>query len=576
MHAQLTRSATGVPNQATVSGASIGARQMFGRVASRGQFASGSSAVALALLRRAGSKGLTQCAPFPRVSTNRHYCVASASASDSAGNDPQRVVIMGGGFGGLYTAIRLSSLFWPKGKKPQITLVDQAERFTFKPLLYELLNGSATEEEVAPSFTQLLAPYPIRFLQAKAVAVEPESPLSDGGSSQGGRVQLEGGSSLEYDWLVVALGSATDSKGVPGAKELAIPFNTHEDATRVLEAIRGIEAQASPSSKVMVVGAGYAGVELASVLAERLYGRAQVQLVTPRDDILDTSPEGQRLAARRVLAQLGVEIITGSKVCALRKPSPLETFGSSQEAAAPSASSSQVGQLPSSCVVELQAADGSRQQAACELVMWTAGSSPATKVERRGFPFPTTQAGSILTDSTLRVQKHMRVFSLGDVSGPVPSSSEAPYGSGGPLPATAQVAFQQADYAAWNLWAAMNGRPLLPFRYQHLGNMMALGQLNAAVALPIPVPIPIKSAVQSTPLGALLDFAGVKLEGSDAESGVTLEGPLAAAVRRAAYLYRQPTNEQRINVAASWLQQAAGIAANVAAGGPSARGGTQP
>lgn len=126
------------------------------------------------------------------------------------------MVVMGGGFGGLYTAVRLSSLFWQRNKMPQvrvrrvpawrvapsmrphaprarrlgkrrlrsarpgaparpthplpaqITLVDKSDRFVFKPLLYELLNGGADEAEVAPPFLQLLAPYPVRYVQVSA------------------------------------------------------------------------------------------------------------------------------------------------------------------------------------------------------------------------------------------------------------------------------------------------------------------------------------------------------------------------------------------------------------------------
>eukprot|EP00983_Pelagomonas_calceolata_P068288 1149858-Pelagomonas_calceolata.AAC.1 len=168
----------------------------------------------------------------------------------------------------------------------QVTLVDQSERFVFKPLLYELLTGGADENEVAPSFLQLLAPYPVRyiqvgvyvrvrayftqFIQAKVSGAEPEE-LQDGGSSSGGRVILDDGTDVEYDWLVVALGSQgtceiwctsielaiqhvhlicrqsavcvhsvracarvqANDRGIPGVKELAVPFNTFEDAQRV-------------------------------------------------------------------------------------------------------------------------------------------------------------------------------------------------------------------------------------------------------------------------------------------------------------------------------------------------------
>jgi hypothetical protein len=102
----------------------------------------------------------------------------------------------------------------------------------------------------------------------------------------------------------------------------------------------------------------------------------------------------------------------------------------------------------------------------------------------------------------------------------------------------------------------------LPCRYQHLGSMMSLGATNAAVALPLELPEAISSTLASSPLGPLLDLAGVKMQ-----KGLVLEGPLAQLLRRAAYLYRQPTNEQRLSVAASWLQQAVEVGAKLSGQG---------
>ncbi len=88
--------------------------------------------------------------------------------------------------------------------------------------------------------------------------------------------------------------------------------------------------------------------------------------------------------------------------------------------------------------------------------------------------------------------------------------------------------------------------------------MMALGQINAAVALPISLPAELQQSLQNSALGSVLQMAGVQV-GVQVGDNVTLEGPLAAALRRAAYLYRQPTNEQRVSVAASWVAQAAEV-----------------
>lgn len=98
-----------------------------------------------------------------------------------------RVCILGGGFGGLYTAVRLDQLLWPREMKPQVTLIDQSERFVFKPLLYDLLAGVAAPWEVAPAFAQLLAPYNINFVKGAVASVQPQETLLAGGSATGAR-----------------------------------------------------------------------------------------------------------------------------------------------------------------------------------------------------------------------------------------------------------------------------------------------------------------------------------------------------------------------------------------------------
>lgn len=529
------------------------------------------------LTRVAGHRCLRQLGVFPGVSTaaagHQHgqqrgaglivrasSSSASGYAGTSAASNPPRVVVLGGGFGGLYAAVRLDQLLWPKGTKPEVVVVDQSDKFVFKPLLYEVINGTASEAEVAPSFHDLLAPYPaVRFVQAQVGAVEPAA--ADAAADAAGHVALADGTRLPYDFLVVALGSTPDARGVPGVTEWSVPFNSFDDAMRARGTL-DLLADSGAGGKVVVVGAGYAGVELSAVVAERLRGSGSavaVQLITPGADIMESSPSGQRESARRVLADLGVEVMTGTRV--------LELTGPTASASEPPPTT------PTACCIRLErAAPGGTPSSSLEsadLVVWTAGSSPVMRrAARSGFPFPVSDKGAILTEPTLQVHGMDRAFALGDVASAAAEQAPGSREASATLPATAQVAFQQADYVAWNIWASINKRQLLPFRYQHLGNMMALGQLNAAVALPIPLPAPLAAAASSSPLvGPLLGALGVKLGGSDPESGVTLEGPLAALVRRGAYLYRQPTNEQRMSVAASWLQRGLQAAASVVGSG---------
>jgi NADH dehydrogenase FAD-containing subunit len=481
---------------------------------------------------------------------------SSASAAPPAGGP--RVCILGGGFGGLYTAVKLEALMWPPGTRPQVTLIDQAERFTFKPLLYELLSGAAGEDEVAPPFAQLLAPYAVTFVRGRVAAVRPDgAPAAGGGGSEGGgAVVLESGDSVPYDWLVLALGAETNTFGVPGVKENALGFSTYADAARVAARLDALDAAPSPPS-VVVVGGGYAGVELAAAVAERRRGRGRVQLVTSGGDVLPAATQGQREAARRALADGGVAILAGEAVTEVRAVAP--------------------GGEGAPRLVYTRGAGGEAQALEADLVLWAAGQAPAPRADAAAaaaLPFPADARGATETDATLRVLRHPRVFALGDVAVGGGGGGGGGGGAGGaPLPATAQVAFQQADYVAWNLWASMNGRPLLRFAYQHLGDMMSLGASRGAVALPIPVPPPLSAAAGAGPLGELLRAAGVRVSATYAggSDGVTLEGPLAAGLRRAAYLYRQPTDEQRLKVAAAWAgeatRQVAELARQVLGGG---------
>ncbi|KAL6587961.1 Nuclear pore complex subunit [Orobanche minor] len=163
-----------------------------------------------------------------------------------------------------------------------------------------------------------------------------------------------------------------------------------------------------------------------------------------------------------------------------------------------------------------------RQVVEADLVLWTVGSKPLLpELEPSDKPInlPLNGRGQVETDETLRIKGHPRIFAVGN-------SSAVRDRHGNMLPDTAQVAFQQADFAGWNLWAAINGRSLLPFRFQNLGEMMTLGRYDAAIS---------PSFVE----------------------GLTLEGPVGHTARKLAYLIRLPTDEHRLKVGISWLTKTA-------------------
>jgi NADH:ubiquinone reductase (non-electrogenic) len=511
----------------------------------------------------------------------------AASSSDAPARPPPapyagppRVVVVGGGFGGLYAALKLDALGdWPDRNPPRVTLVDRSDRFVFKPLLYELVNETAPEWEVCPKFEDLLEPTKVAFHRGRVADVRPDPPEgpprtlpipSDAGgpssaaafSSAGGVVVTDDGAELAYDYLIVGVGTASSSSLVPGAKDHALPLSTFEDAQRLAGALRDLESEsrrvdgAFKAPRVAVVGGGLSGAELAGVVADRLRaadGEATVELFAGRGGVMPGSPAGQRDAAERRLAEAGVVARRGcvvSKVSAAAEPNrrvPTRATLVWTETEERSESGSKA--TPEDAREE-------ERLGAYDLVCWTVGQ----RVEApESWPFVRdARTRKIAVEKTLRAEGHARVFCLGDVAhvrgdersnvsaGASASESESESESasvvGGfadfaydaapppaaPLPSTAQVAFQQADYAAWNVWSSVSNRPLLPFKYQHIGDMMTLGRLDAAVALPV--------------------------------GGLVVDGPAAQALRRAAYLYRAPTDAHRAKIAGEWVKESASFA----------------
>ncbi|MEH1874835.1 NAD(P)/FAD-dependent oxidoreductase [Nostoc sp.] len=381
-----------------------------------------------------------------------------------------RICILGGGFGGLYTALRLSQLPWESTQKPEIVLVDQSDRFLFSPLLYELLTGELQTWEIAPPFEEVLQGTGVRFYQGVVSGIDIDQKL----------VNIHEGPEIPYDRLVLALGGETPLDLVPGATSYAYPFRTISDVYRLEERLRYLEESDADKIRVAIIGAGYSGVELACKLADRLGQRGRFRIVEIADQILRTSPEFNREAAKKAIEARGVFIDLETKVESIEQNSISLEY------------KNQLDTIP------------------VDLVIWTVGTRVAPVV--KSLSLKQNQRGQIITTSNLQVLDHPEIFALGDLA-------DCHDIEGQQVPATAQAAFQQADYTAWNIWASLTNRPLLPFRYQQLGEMMALGIDNAT-----------------------LTGLGIKLDGS-----------LASVARRIAYLYRLPTLDHQLKVGFNWL-----------------------
>ncbi|MGD1873926.1 MAG: NAD(P)/FAD-dependent oxidoreductase [Mastigocoleus sp.] len=382
------------------------------------------------------------------------------------------ICILGGGFGGLYTALRLSELYREQEQKPDIVLVDKSDRFVFLPLLYELLTGEMQTWEIAPPFEEILQNTGVRFCQSAVSGINVEQKL----------VYLQDGPEISYDRLVLGLGGETPLDMVPGATSYAYPFRSIADAYGIEERLRILEDAKTEKIRVAIVGAGYSGVELACKLADRLGDKGRIRLIELSDQILSTSLEFNRKAATKALDERKVFIDLETKVESITQDSISLEY------------KQQVDTIP------------------VDLVLWTVGTKVTPVVEN--LPLKKNERGQIVTRATLQVHDYDEVYALGDLA-------DFQDEEGKKIPATAQAAFQQADFTAWNIWASLNNRPLLPFRYQALGEIMSLGKDNATLT----------------------------------SLGIKMEGTLGYVARRLIYLYRLPTLEHQLKVGFNWLSR---------------------
>lgn len=354
-------------------------------------------------------------------------------AADSLGRPD--VCIVGGGFGGLYTALKLGALGWEEGCAPRVTLIDRSDRFVFLPMLYEITTGTVSCWEVAPRFEELLAGSSVNFVHGDVTAIDTESglisvrpaPKPAAPAKAAGAVTSASGLSLPYDHAVLSMGAGPSFGGVPGAAELAMPFYSLDDALALRKKLLPLSRSSAGRCQLAIVGGSYVGVELAANLADWLTPHGvQITLVHRSEALLSTSEEFSRMVAQSRLESRGVRVLLETSVQSVL-PGQLSLKSSSSED------------------ISLDA----------DLVVWCAGTKPSSLAHELGLPLD--PRGRIRTDAFLAVDGAANLHALGDVAAATDASGAAP-------PSTAQAAMQQADYAAWNTRAALQGTKPLPFR----------------------------------------------------------------------------------------------------------------
>jgi NADH dehydrogenase len=363
--------------------------------------------------------------------------------------NPPRVVILGGGFGGLEAARALA------GADVRVTLLDRHNYHLFQPLLYQVATASLSPGDVASPIRWILRKQKnVEVLLAEAREIDPI----------GRRVMIDR-DAVSYDYLVVATGAAHAYFGHPEWAARAPGLKTLDDALemrrRVLLAFEAAERESDPDKQrrlltFVIVGGGPTGVELAGALAEiarqslrqdfrRIHPEsARIVLLEGSPYVLGPFPDPLRVAARRALERLGVEVRTNAKV------TDIDEQGVTVEAT----------------VVE-QASGHQRIDA--ETVLWAAGVAASPLARSLGVPLD--RVGRVTPEPTLSLAAHPNIFVAGDIC--------AFAQDGMPLPGVAQVAMQQGAQAARNIRRAIEGKPLEPFRYHDYGMMATIGRGSA-------------------------------------------------------------------------------------------------
>ena len=348
------------------------------------------------------------------------------------------ICIIGGGFGGLYTALYLQK--YRHLQNSRITLIEPNGQFVFFPMLYELITDELKQWELFPTYSSLLAGTSVRWQQSHAELVD----------LQRQTVSVSSGETFTYDYLVMATGAQTRQMEIPGLKAHALTFRSFQDALTLNERLASlVRAQVVQTQtdriepiSVTAVGGGASGVELACKVADYLGDRGKVRLVEHGSQLLSSLPDGIRQQANRALAKRRVSVMLEASVSAI-----------------------------GTNTVTIQA-DKTASTVPSQLTLWAVGTQPRSWLGEQAVK--QNDHGQRLTRRTLQLIDYDNVFVLGD-------SADVRGPEGDPAPNTAQAAFQAASQVASNLAAMAKGKAPKPFNYLHLGDMMTLGVGDAGL-----------------------------------------------------------------------------------------------
>jgi len=356
-----------------------------------------------------------------------------------------KIVILGGGFGGTYTFKALHKYFHGSSKV-EIKLVNKTNYFLFTPLLHEAATGGVLPHHVVEPIRKVLSCCLNDFFLAEAKSVDTRK-----------RVVTTSRGKLSYDYLVLALGSQANYYNIKGAKQHAFSLKTLEDAQKLKKHfIRTFEKADKTKSESLrkellsfvIVGGGPTGVEIATEMSEffrktmpKRHAKpngVHITLVQKQRELLPQFSHFIRETSKKSLESLHVETKLGRSVVSVAKTG-----------------------------VKLDNVETIRARTA----VWVGGVKPNQLSCSK--PLPTAASGKIKVNEYLQVKGYKSIYALGDNASFIDSKSKKE------VPALAQVATRQASVVAHNIAISITGGEPKEYRYQHQGYLLSLGRWMA-------------------------------------------------------------------------------------------------
>jgi NADH dehydrogenase len=426
---------------------------------------------------------------------------------DTAALPKKHVVILGGGFAGMQTALSLEDEFHTN-PGVSFSLISETNALLFTPMLAEVAGSNLEPSHISTPLRSSL--HRTQFTRASVASVDlarrrvilATDPIDMTGSNS---AQPDPGETHEipYDHLVFALGSVSNYLGMVDLEKYSFDFKSLLDAIRirnhVIEMFEKADRETDPVRRrallsFVIAGGGFAGVELAGAVNDFAHGiladyprlspeDLSVTLVHSHDTILPELSESlgryalQRMRERGVIFRLKVRLVDAK---------------------------------PGKVILS----DG---EIAAETLVWTAGVAPSPVV--KALDLPKNKRGALTVDATLAIPGHDGLWALGDCAAVFDAKSTKP------VPPTAQFALREAAVLAKNIRAQIEGRPLKPFHFNSLGSLCVIGHQTACAELTVPF---------------------------SRNLSMRFSGLLAWAMWRFIYLAKLPGLEQKIRVLTDW------------------------